>query len=393
MIESFWSKTDCSRDSCAMFMGIKAYKEGYGIIGMDNAQILGVPHFTRNIFVKDFFFVHFLSCLDDKSGNFGFSWVGINDDTDFQTSKCWKILGNDWNDKIKMKQIKSHIKDKADCVASPGDGKVVKNMICQKDLGNLFFLMVAHNLMNLVHGFGEFLFSRDLNLKQRITTNFRNLTTEARIETEVEAIKGPGEFLAFGEVKRRANKYVQLEFNEEVVLVGMVITTYKNYGLRKFRVRANNDLNSPSLLTMDEPISQKVCLLISFACFLSICFQPFYMCYNETLSNCDTMMEERGGFLKQTFYFTVPFPTTKVRLDEFEGAPEIAFSIDLFGLDNNKRRNIFNPMEGGYATTSMSLVVKEESLNHIDSFFQEPKIYTYLQTILLVLQEQQTMNL
>ena len=95
-------------------------------------------------------------------------------------------------------------------------------------------------------------------MKQRITTNFRNLTTEARIETEVEAIKGPGEFFAFGEVKRRANKYVQLEFNEEVVLVGMVVTTYKNYGLRKFRVRANNDLNNPSLLTMDEPISQKV---------------------------------------------------------------------------------------------------------------------------------------
>ena len=80
-----------------------------------------------------------LSCLDDKTGNFGFSWVGINDDTDFQTSKCWKIFGNDWNDNIKMKQIKSHIKDKADCVASPGDGKVVKNMICQKDLGNFSF--------------------------------------------------------------------------------------------------------------------------------------------------------------------------------------------------------------------------------------------------------------
>ena len=51
MIESFWSKTDCSRDSCAMFMGIKAYKEGYGIIGMDNAQILGIPGFTRKTFL------------------------------------------------------------------------------------------------------------------------------------------------------------------------------------------------------------------------------------------------------------------------------------------------------------------------------------------------------
>ena len=80
------------------------------------------------------------------------------------------------------------------------------------------------------------------------------------------------------------------------------------------------------------------------------------MCYNETLAECDTMMEARGGFLKQTFYFTVPYVTTKIRLDEFEGAPEIAFSIDLFGFDNNKRKNIFDPMEGGFATTSEIII-------------------------------------
>ena len=103
-----------------------------------------------------------------------------------------------------------------------------------------------------------------MNLKNLTTTNFRNITTEERIKTEVETILGPGTFLAFGEVKRRANKYVQLEFNQEAVIVGMIITTYKNYGLKKFRVRANNDLNNPSLLTMSEPLSRVVSLLRSF---------------------------------------------------------------------------------------------------------------------------------
>ena len=55
-------------------------------------------------------------------------------------------------------------------------------------------------------------------------------------------------------VKRPANKYVQYEFHEEVVLNGIRVTTYKGHGLRRFRLRANNDLNNPHLLTMKEPI-------------------------------------------------------------------------------------------------------------------------------------------
>ena len=100
-------------------------------------------------------------------------------------------------------------------------------------------------------------------MKVITTTNFRNETTEQRISSEVEAIKGPGTFLAFGEVKRRANKYVQLELTQEAVIVGIIITTYKNHTLKKFRVRANNDLNNPSLLTMSDPISRAV----SYFCF------------------------------------------------------------------------------------------------------------------------------
>ena len=66
-----------------------------------------------------------------------------------------------------------------------------------------------------------------------------------------------GHFFGFGVVKRPANKYVQYEFHEEVVLDGIKITTYKGHGLRRFRIRANNDLNNPHLLTVKQPIMRK----------------------------------------------------------------------------------------------------------------------------------------
>ena len=71
-------------------------------------------------------------------------------------------------------------------------------------------------------------------------------------------MQGPGQFFAFGEVKRKANKFVQFEFHEEAVLTGMIVTTYKDFGLKSFRLRANNDLNSPQLLTVKEPIAYVV---------------------------------------------------------------------------------------------------------------------------------------
>ena len=77
------------------------------------------------------------------------------------------------------------------------------------------------------------------------------------------------------------------------------------------------------------------------------------MCHLETLDDCDTLMDETGGFIKQTFYFTRPYATTKIRLDEFEGAKEIALSVEFIGFTNNKRLNIMDPLEGGYASTSM----------------------------------------
>ena len=71
-------------------------------------------------------------------------------------------------------------------------------------------------------------------------------------------MQGPGDFYAFGEVKRKANKFVQYELHEEAVITGMVVTTYKDFGLKKFRLRANNDLNTPHLLTVKEPIASEV---------------------------------------------------------------------------------------------------------------------------------------
>ena len=62
--------------------------------------------------------------------------------------------------------------------------------------------------------------------------------------------------------------------------------------------------------------------------------------------------------MTQTFYFTEPYATTKVRLDELDGAPEIAFSVEFLGLDRNKRNLISDPMTGGYMTTSKEMIYR-----------------------------------
>ena len=77
------------------------------------------------------------------------------------------------------------------------------------------------------------------------------------------------------------------------------------------------------------------------------------MCWLATMPECDVKMEDNGGFLQQTIHFSVPYATTKIRLDDFVGAKEIAFSVEFIGFNNDKRLNIFNPMQGGFATTSI----------------------------------------
>ena len=87
------------------------------------------------------------------------------------------------------------------------------------------------------------------------------------------------------------------------------------------------------------------------------------MCWLETMTECDAQMESDGGFLQQTIHFSVPYATTKIRLDEFIGANEIAFSVEFIGFNNNKRLNIFDPMQGGFATTSIFDFFAHETLS------------------------------
>ena len=77
------------------------------------------------------------------------------------------------------------------------------------------------------------------------------------------------------------------------------------------------------------------------------------MCWLATMDECNAKMESNGGFLQQTIHFSVPYATTKLRLDDFVGAKELAFSVEFIGFNNEKRLNIFNPMQGGFATTSI----------------------------------------
>ena len=71
------------------------------------------------------------------------------------------------------------------------------------------------------------------------------------------------------------------------------------------------------------------------------------------MDECNAKMESNEGFLQQKIHFSVPFATTKLRLDDFVGAKELAFSVEFIGFNNEKRLNIFNPMQGGFATTSI----------------------------------------
>ena len=50
----------------------------------------------------------------------------------------------------------------------------------------------------------------------------------------------------------------------------------------------------------------------------------------------------------RTIYFTKPILTNKVRLDQLEGARDIAFRIELLGLDMTTRNLFDNPQQGRY---------------------------------------------
>ena len=119
-----------------------------------------------------------------------------------------------------------------------------------------------------VEGYGQFSLINSLSVRYKIVSNYRVKSLEkVLLEDPLYLVsystsifffilflqEGPGLFLAF-KLWRPANKYVQFEFQEEVVLNGLIVTTYKDYALKSFRVRANKNLNNPHLLSEDDPI-------------------------------------------------------------------------------------------------------------------------------------------
>ena len=64
--------------------------------------------------------------------------------------------------------------------------------------------------------------------------------------------EGPGQLVAFQ--SGDGNKFVQFNFHEEVILNALRVTTFKDFPLKSFLVRALNDLNDPELFSVDDPI-------------------------------------------------------------------------------------------------------------------------------------------
>ena len=114
------------------------------------------------------------------------------------------------------------------------------------------------------------------------------------------------------------------------------------------------------------------------------------MCWLDTPEKCDEKMAAAGGFLQQTIYFTVPYATTKVRLDEFTGSPEVSFSVEFIGYNNEKRNNILNPLQGGFATTSMMCFIQNACMIKM---FSIKELRTSMCARTRVMKEQRTMSL
>ena len=57
------------------------------------------------------------------------------------------------------------------------------------------------------------------------------------------------------------------------------------------------------------------------------------------------------GLFSRSFQFTTPYPTTKVRIDQLEGATKIAFKIEFLGINRKTMNKVVNPMKGGFITT------------------------------------------
>ena len=76
-------------------------------------------------------------------------------------------------------------------------------------------------------------------------------------------MQGPGYIVGFKH-NGFPSKFLQFDFHEEVVLNGLVMTTSKEHYVKSFRVRANNDLNDPDILTNNNPIVHRDSVSVAF---------------------------------------------------------------------------------------------------------------------------------
>ena len=63
------------------------------------------------------------------------------------------------------------------------------------------------------------------------------------------------------------------------------------------------------------------------------------------------------NMITRTFFFTAPYPTTKVRLDDMKQLENIVFRVEFLGLDTKSRNSMVDPMSGGYIDSSKSKLI------------------------------------
>ena len=70
----------------------------------------------------------------------------------------------------------------------------------------------------------------------------------------------------------------------------------------------------------------------------------------------DSYLDNITGIFSRRFMFTAPYPTTRLRIDQLEGADRIAFKIELLGVDRKTMNKIVDPMMGGYITSCRKIM-------------------------------------
>ena len=88
-----------------------------------------------------------------------------------------------------------------------------------------------------------------------------------------------------------------LATSTQVVLVGLVVTTYQGHALQSFRLRASTDLNNPGVLTGSVVPG----------------LQPGDLAIWSSSANWS-----EAGILQRTFRLPEPVLTTRVRLDKLK---------------------------------------------------------------------------